>query len=767
MKSWSLLLLIATASVGCARGQITGTAKLTGLSDQTIVVTLSGPKSATVTTDAQGGYAFNGLGDGAYVVSAMAPSTLEGRVQATVQLSGTATAPDLVLSPVGVVTGRALLGGAERGNAGIIVYAGTSAAALTDDAGNYTLRGVPVGGQTISAAKAGYVTGSTPAVNVQYAQATSAPDLSIAAGATGSAAVSGVVVLVGRDDPKDTVVSLEGTSFTMTTDSSGVFSFAGVPTGAYPLSFSNGNYHETIPQVLVLPGGTGYISDSGNGGLYSIGTVSVPQATRIASGASDPLLSPDATRIIFTAIGSIQSVPLAGGATTTLSPTTPPSYYTMPKYQYLPNGNLVLLTADRVLKVVSPSGGSATPLGAGAGDFLVSPDGAWVVFWAGLYQNGWDDVGALTLVSTAGGTATVLAPGVLHEGVVFAPDSKGVFYPVRNPPGTSNMDLYYAKLATGVSTHVAGPNVNDFQIVPVPSAAPVAFLAEGTNIHPVDLATGALGAAIVTDRSNNCSSPPAYSGEAGKLAYFLDANVKVATLSGASPITAGNECGSTLGIAHDGSRVYYVAGSSAMRTVPAVAAAAVTTLSTGNLTGASAVAPPYIFSNDNKWVMWIESGGVLKTTAQTNPVGNVRTLATNVDYNTGGWSLIPPSAFSPDGLTLAVSTALVGNRATLSTVEISTGNLTKLADSVAINGYTRRDFGFSPDSTRVDFRVSNSSDQSTSVLTVAPAQGGTATPLLAGVEAVVWATSSVLVMQRSGAPRPMTFQDGLYTATVP
>jgi hypothetical protein len=316
-----------------------------------------------------------------------------------------------------------------------------------------------------------------------------------------------------------------------------------------------------------------------------------------------------------------------------------------------------------------------------------------------------------------------------------------------------------------VTTHVAGPNVEDFQIVPIPSAAPLAFLSEGTNIHPVDLTTGALGAAIVTDRSPNIYVPPAYSGESNKLVYCLAANVKFTTLTGASPITAGSECGSNLGLAHDGSRAYYA--NSAIRTVPAVAAAAYTTLSTGTPIGASAETGPYRFSPDNKWVMWVETGGVLKTATATNPVGNVRTLANNVDYNAGGWFIVPDYGYSPDGLNLLISTARVGSRAILSTVEITTGNITKIADSVAVVGYTHRDFGFSTDGSRIDFRVSNSDDESASVLTVAPAAGGTATPLLGGVQNVVWATSNVIVMQRSNAPRPMTFQDGLYTATVP
>lgn len=92
-------------------------------------------------TDAAGKYTFTGVPEGDYTLSAVTPDGAQIITNLAVRASAV-PAPDMVLKPLGTISGQVTLNGA--GVAGAVVYAkGTSFAAITDASGNYKISGVP------------------------------------------------------------------------------------------------------------------------------------------------------------------------------------------------------------------------------------------------------------------------------------------------------------------------------------------------------------------------------------------------------------------------------------------------------------------------------------------------------------------------------------------------------------------------------------------------------------------------------------------------
>ena len=60
-------MLMLLMVIGCSTPEITGTVSGTGSSG--VVITLSGDKSTSTTTDSSGNYSFAGLGNGSYTVT--------------------------------------------------------------------------------------------------------------------------------------------------------------------------------------------------------------------------------------------------------------------------------------------------------------------------------------------------------------------------------------------------------------------------------------------------------------------------------------------------------------------------------------------------------------------------------------------------------------------------------------------------------------------------------------------------------------------------
>ena len=185
---WAVICLFVVAcgddiSHPEATGAISGRVLLSGEDEHGgAVVTLSGPGAGTAVTARTGGYRFDGLADGAYILTAAASSTeeLSRTASVTVIDGGTALVDDLIFTPLGEVVGRATREGGETGNGGIIVLAvGTGLASVTDDTGHYRIRRIPTGEHEVVATVEGFTPAST-SVSVGHGQAATAPQLDLA-----------------------------------------------------------------------------------------------------------------------------------------------------------------------------------------------------------------------------------------------------------------------------------------------------------------------------------------------------------------------------------------------------------------------------------------------------------------------------------------------------------------------------------------------------------------------------------------------------------
>lgn len=259
---------------------LTGFATLSGQpSSGGLVVTLIGPSTAATVTAADGAYDFAGLRDGTYAVTATAGSTLERVRTVAVQVEGAdASADPIAFTPVGILAGRVTLGAA-TGNAGIsVIVAGTSAAGMTDDAGDYVIADVPAGSHDVVATLPGYAAGLAPAVDVPFGTTGSVPDLVLSPG--GTAAIRGSAFLAGGGAAAGATVTVDGTAFATTVADDGSFELTGMPDGAYTVTIDAGDYGDRIPGVIAVAGGSGYLLD---GSLYPMLPIDLPRGRRLAS----------------------------------------------------------------------------------------------------------------------------------------------------------------------------------------------------------------------------------------------------------------------------------------------------------------------------------------------------------------------------------------------------------------------------------------------------------------------------------------------------
>lgn len=193
-------LVLAACSAPAPTGVFSGHVTITGTGEPAgVVVELAGPTLASAITDAAGAYRFEQVAAGEYLVTARARSTREGTLseRLTVEAAG-ATAPTLAFTGTGSIRGVATIGGRAAGNEGITVFVpGTSAAALTDDAGAFEITGIYSGSHEIVAFLAGTGAARRADVAVSWGTTAEVAALEIAAPRSATGALAGRVVLDG------------------------------------------------------------------------------------------------------------------------------------------------------------------------------------------------------------------------------------------------------------------------------------------------------------------------------------------------------------------------------------------------------------------------------------------------------------------------------------------------------------------------------------------------------------------------------------------
>jgi len=153
--------------------------------------------------------------------------------------------------------------------------------AITDSTGHYTLSGVPVGTQTVTATASAYLTNSVM-VSVTRRSTVTAPRINLA---PYSGTVTGAVtrttdgtVIAGA------AVTVAGTTLTATTDSGGSFSISKVPAGTQTLTVSASGF-QTSSQSINVPNGSIVTSNFS----LATATVSGPGSTILWNGANSYL----------------------------------------------------------------------------------------------------------------------------------------------------------------------------------------------------------------------------------------------------------------------------------------------------------------------------------------------------------------------------------------------------------------------------------------------------------------------------------------------
>jgi hypothetical protein len=113
------------------------------------------------TSDAQGRFAFAGVAAGDWQLTGSADDHLAGSARLTLpEVSANAadtTFVDIALQPTGTLAGTVTLQNATSHRGAVVYVEGLSNVAVTDAAGAYVLRGVPVGARTVWATKDGWI----------------------------------------------------------------------------------------------------------------------------------------------------------------------------------------------------------------------------------------------------------------------------------------------------------------------------------------------------------------------------------------------------------------------------------------------------------------------------------------------------------------------------------------------------------------------------------------------------------------------------------
>jgi len=475
-------------------GVVSGKASYSDGSDASgITLTLTGPGSQGLAAMADGTFTFNNVAPGTYTLAADAADSLEHRLTVAVQVTGgmTTNVPNLTLTAVGTVTGKATKGSSATGNAGITVaVAGTSARATTADDGSYTLNAVPAGTQTLLATLPDYDP-ATAMVTVTRGS-TMAMDLTISK-LTTHGSVSGTVLFADQQDRSIISVSAEGTGLSTHAD-------------------GNGNY------TLSLPAGHfNIVADAPNFPTRPIGPVAVDDGTQVTLPTL--VMSP------WFDFGAEPGV--TAGPTLVATKDGDHALYTL-TFGTTPQYRMIDLRTGAVHIFLTGA------VGPGGGPIVTSPHGHYVAIYAG---GGWLVFDTQTSAFNAFLAATTPPPGNIAS---FTSDEKFFI-------AADGAKIHRFEVATGIDTPitaVAGTDFfNDSFLVRDVATAPYALSYAGATGTPTSVATGVTKhTSFVSGQTviwNNCSSSCAV--------HLLDqATGVVANPSGAfaSTLTANTAVGS-------------------------------------------------------------------------------------------------------------------------------------------------------------------------------------------------------------------------------
>jgi hypothetical protein len=486
---------------------ISGT--ISGAGGNAATVNLSGAATATVTADASGNYAFDGLTDGSYTVTpsksgfsfspASRPVTLNSANVSGVNFS------TVTYSISGTISGAA-------GSGATVQLAGTSTAtATTDTSGNYSFTGLQNGAYTVTPGKPGFSFSPTNQPVTLNSSNVTGVNFS-----TVTYTISGAVSGAGG---KGATVSLTGAATaTVTADASGNYSFAGLTNGSYTVtpsksgfSYSPGNRSVTISSANVTSVNFSTITYSVSGTISGAGGKA---ATVSLTGATTATATADAS-------GSYSFSGLTNGSyTVTPSKTgftfTPASQATTISNANVPGVNFSTVTYSISGKVTGAGGSAATVTLSGAAAATVTADGSGKYTFAGLTNGSYTVTPSKSGFSYSPGSRSVTLNSSNVTGVNFSTVTYSISGTISGTGGNSaSVTLSGTASATATAdafgNYIFANLVNgSYTVTPsnpgyvfTPASLPV--LVSGADVAAVNFASTAqlaIDQAVSTDRGS-------------------------------------------------------------------------------------------------------------------------------------------------------------------------------------------------------------------------------------------------------------------------
>jgi hypothetical protein len=237
-------------------GSVTGTVTSASSGGAIVGATVSDSGGASTTTNASGIYTLAGLAPGSHALTAAAAG-YNSATETALVTSGTTQNLSFSLTPTpttGAVTGKVTNSSGGAPIVGAAVSDSGGATTTTDNSGVYTLNGLSPGGHSVTAAAAGF-TPQTEPVSVTAGVTTTNLNFNVTAN-TSSGAISGTVTSASGGTAISGATVSDSGGASSTTNSSGVYTLAGLSPGSHTLTASAGGFTSATQTASVTAGTT-------------------------------------------------------------------------------------------------------------------------------------------------------------------------------------------------------------------------------------------------------------------------------------------------------------------------------------------------------------------------------------------------------------------------------------------------------------------------------------------------------------------------------
>jgi hypothetical protein len=219
---------------------------ISGAGGSGATVNLTGAKTASVTANTSGVYSFTGLANGSYTVTPTKSGFVMTPVSQAVTINGANATANFTSAQTFTLGGT--ISGTGGSGATVNLTGAKTASVTANTSGVYSFTGLTIGSYTVTPTKSGFLmTPVSQAVTINGANATanfsSAPTFTLSGTISGSGGSGATVKLTGT------------TTATVTANTSGQFTFTGLPNGTYTVTPSKGlHVYNPTKQTVTVSG---------------------------------------------------------------------------------------------------------------------------------------------------------------------------------------------------------------------------------------------------------------------------------------------------------------------------------------------------------------------------------------------------------------------------------------------------------------------------------------------------------------------------------